>query len=58
MHSPVRSIRSSSLQGGRGRHPNEFYQKLGYEIVGVIPDANGLGKHDILMAKSLRCVTG
>lgn len=35
------------------RHPYEFYQKLGYQIVGVIPDANGLGKPDILMAKSL-----
>lgn len=35
------------------RHPYEFYQKLGYVIVGVVPDANGLGKPDILMAKSL-----
>jgi aminoglycoside 6'-N-acetyltransferase I len=34
-------------------HPYEFYQKQGYVIVGVIPDANGLGKPDILMAKSL-----
>ncbi len=32
-------------------HPFEFYQKLGFEIVGVIPDANGFGKPDILMAK-------
>lgn len=35
------------------RHPFEFYQKQGYVIVGVIPDANGLGKPDILMAKSV-----
>jgi len=35
------------------RHPYEFYQKLDYVIVGVIPDANGLGKPDILMAKSI-----
>jgi aminoglycoside 6'-N-acetyltransferase I len=35
------------------QHPYEFYQKQGYVIVGVIPDANGLGKPDILMAKSL-----
>ncbi len=34
-------------------HPYEFYQKLGYVIVGVMPDANGLGKPDILMAKSV-----
>jgi aminoglycoside 6'-N-acetyltransferase I len=33
------------------RHPYEFYQKQGYAIVGVIPDANGLGKPDIIMAK-------
>ncbi len=33
------------------RHPYEFYQKLGYVIVGVIPDANGMGKPDIIMAK-------
>ena len=32
-------------------HPYEFYQKLGFVIVGVIPDANGLGKPDIYMAK-------
>jgi aminoglycoside 6'-N-acetyltransferase I len=34
-------------------HPYEFYQKQGYVIVGVMPDANGLGKPDILMAKSV-----
>jgi aminoglycoside 6'-N-acetyltransferase I len=32
-------------------HPYQFYQKLGFVIVGVIPDANGPGKPDILMAK-------
>ena len=35
------------------RHPYEFYRKQGYVIVGVMPDANGLGKPDILMAKSI-----
>jgi len=35
------------------RHPYEFYQKQGYVIVGVIPDANGVGKPDILMAKRM-----
>jgi aminoglycoside 6'-N-acetyltransferase I len=34
-------------------HPYEFYQKQGFVIVGVIPDANGLDKPDILMAKSV-----
>ena len=34
-------------------HPYEFYQKQGFTIVGVVPDANGLGKPDIMMAKRL-----
>lgn len=32
-------------------HPFTFYQRLGFSVVGVFPDVNGLGKHDILMAK-------
>ncbi len=43
----IKAIRNLS------RHPYEFYQKLGYVIVGVIPDANGPGKPDILMAKKV-----
>jgi aminoglycoside 6'-N-acetyltransferase I len=35
------------------QHPYEFYQKCGFVIVGVMPDANGLGKPDIYMAKQL-----
>lgn len=34
-------------------HPFTFYQKNGYKIVGVLPDANGPGKPDIFMAKRL-----
>lgn len=41
----IRAIRN--LKG----HPYEFYQKLGYQIIGVVPDANGPGKPDILMGK-------
>ena len=32
-------------------HPFGFYQKLGYVIIGVVPDANGWGKPDIIMGK-------
>ena len=34
-------------------HPFEFYQKLGYVITGVVPDANGRGKPDIIMSKRI-----
>jgi aminoglycoside 6'-N-acetyltransferase I len=34
-------------------HPYSFYLKQGYKIVGVMPDANGLRKPDIMMAKRL-----
>jgi aminoglycoside 6'-N-acetyltransferase I len=34
-----------------GRHPYGFYEKLGFVVVGLLPDANGFGKPDILMAK-------
>ncbi len=38
------------------RHPYEFYQRLGFTIVGVMPDANGPGKPDIFMAKRIAAV--
>ena len=44
----IRDIRN--LKG----HPFEFYQKIGYIISGIVPDANGPGKPDILMAKRVR----
>jgi len=35
-------------------HPFGFYTKMGYIISGVIPDANGFGKPDIIMSKRIR----
>lgn len=43
----VRNIRN--LNG----HPFEFYQKQGYTIIGVMPDANGRGRPDIYMGKRI-----
>jgi aminoglycoside 6'-N-acetyltransferase I len=34
-----------------GGHPYEFYQKVGFTVVGVLPDVNGIGRPDIFMAK-------
>ena len=34
-------------------HPYEFYRKVGFSIADVLPDANGLGKPDIFLAKSV-----
>ncbi|HLU11425.1 MAG TPA: GNAT family N-acetyltransferase [Oceanobacillus sp.] len=35
-------------------HPYEFYQKCGFVLTGIVPDANGFGKPDIIMSKRVR----
>jgi aminoglycoside 6'-N-acetyltransferase I len=42
----------ANIKNLRG-HPFEFYQRLGFIIVGVMPDANGFGKPDIYLAKRI-----
>jgi aminoglycoside 6'-N-acetyltransferase I len=34
-------------------HPFVFYQRLGYVVTGIVPDANGIGRPDIYMSKRL-----
>ncbi len=43
-------VKLASFRSG-GDHPAEFYRRLGFSIVGVMPDANGRGKPDIFFAK-------
>lgn len=40
------------------RHPFGFYERLGFELAGIVPDANGPGKPDLLMAKRVARSSG
>jgi aminoglycoside 6'-N-acetyltransferase I len=44
--------RLAALRETRG-HPFTFYARVGFAVVGVIPDASGPGRPDILMAKRI-----
>lgn len=47
---PVSAIASISCEGP---HAYKFWLKAGFQIVGVLPDAEGIGMHGIHLAKSL-----
>jgi aminoglycoside 6'-N-acetyltransferase I len=46
---PGHLARIQDLKG----HPFGFYRKCGFVVAGVVPDANGRGKPDTLMAKRI-----
>ncbi|HYO89831.1 MAG TPA: GNAT family N-acetyltransferase [Candidatus Limnocylindrales bacterium] len=35
-------------------HPYRFYERCGFVLVGILPDANGFGKPDLFMAKRVK----
>jgi aminoglycoside 6'-N-acetyltransferase I len=51
---PGHIARLAPRDGAPVPHPVEFYRRVGYAVIGLMPDANGRGRHDILMARSLQ----
>jgi aminoglycoside 6'-N-acetyltransferase I len=46
-------LAAAQLLRATQRHAFRFYEKMGYTVTGIIPDASGPGKPDIIMAKRL-----
>lgn len=44
---------AAAVQATARGHALTFYRRHGYEIVGLLPDVNGAGRPDILLAKRL-----
>ncbi|MCG8478040.1 MAG: GNAT family N-acetyltransferase [Spirochaetales bacterium] len=51
--SMIAELERRAESGLRIDHPYAFYRRCGYRIVGLIPDASGIGRPDILMAHRL-----
>lgn len=45
---------AASVEATERGHAITFYRRHGYEVVGLLPDVNGAGRPDILVAKRLR----
>lgn len=45
--------RAALIEPAGNGHALTFYQRHGYQVVGLLPDVNGLGRPDIFMAKRL-----
>jgi aminoglycoside 6'-N-acetyltransferase I len=45
--------RAAAVEVTKRGHALAFYRRHGYVVVGVLPDVNGPGRHDILMARWL-----
>lgn len=43
----------ASIRNLKG-HAYSFYEKMGFTIIGLVPDANGIGKPDIIMGKRVK----
>src|SRR5262249_53686314 len=50
--------RAASLRATQRGHALAFYRRHGYAVVGLLPDVNGPGRHDIMMAKRLTWAVG
>ena len=51
---PLAALRRLDVVDARVGHAFRFWQKVGYAVVGVLPDAEGVGVPSIRLARSLR----